>query len=666
MSEDIKKKYISLKEEIEKYNKSYYDEDISLISDFEYDKKLKKLYELEKEYPYLKDETSPSLKVGGMASNKFTKVEHKKPMLSLDNTYSIEDLKEFFNRTKKIVGFDPRYILELKLDGLSISLIYENGILVRALTRGDGKLGEDVTENIYQISSIPKKLNENIDIEVRGEVVLPIKEFKEINEKRVELGLDEFSNPRNAAAGTLRQLDPYVVKERNLDCYLYYLVEPEKFDIKTHKESIEFIEKLGFKTTKIFIECHTLEDFEKEIMYFEKERKKLSYETDGLVIKVDDFSLYEKLGMTAKYPRYAIAYKFTPEKVMTKIIGIDFGIGRTGVITPVANFKPVSLAGSIVKRASLHNFDEIKRKDIKLNDYVIIEKAAEIIPQVVEVVKEKRTDEVKDILVPVKCPSCNNEVYKSDEIVAIKCINIYCPERLNRNIEYFVSRNCMNIKGLGDKITRRFIELGIITNILDVYNLHKFRDLIISQEKMGEKSTDNLLESIEKSKKNSFSRVLYSLGIDFVGKVISELIVNEIPNIDLLINSTYDDLIKIKGVGEVAAKSILKYFSDENNLRIIYGLKEIGLNFENEKIKIKDNLKMKDKTFLATGTLVNFKREEIKELVKLNAGKYLSAVSKNLDYLIVGENAGSKLEKAKKLNIKIISEDEFSSMLEED
>lgn len=655
--------YKKLKEEIEQYNNLYYNENISLVSDFEYDNKLKELYELEKKYPELKDKTSPSNKVGGNVSSKFTKVKHKKSMLSLDNTYSIEDLTEFINRTKKIVNHDPEYILELKLDGLSISLIYEKGILVKALTRGDGKFGEDVTENIFQIESIPKKLNDKIDIEVRGEVVLPIKEFQRINEKRIELGLQEFSNPRNAAAGTLRQLDPYVVKERNLDCYLYYLVDADKFSIKTHKESIDFIKKLGFKTTNVFIECKKIEDFEYQIKYFEKERKKLDYETDGLVIKVNQFSLYEQLGETSKYPRYAIAYKFSPERVMTKIIGIDFGIGRTGVITPVANFKAVNLSGSIVKRASLHNFSEIKRKDIRLYDYVLIEKAAEIIPKVLEVVKEKRTDEVIEIDIPIKCPSCNYDVYKSDDIVAIKCMNIYCKERISRNIEYFVSRNCMNIKGLGDKITRRFIEMGIITNILDIYNLHKFRDLIISQEKMGEKSTDNLLDSIEKSKKNDFSRILYSLGIDFVGKVIADLIVNEIPNISILMNATYEDLVKIKGVGMSAAQSIIKYFSDENNVRIIEGLKEIGLNFENKKIIKEYNENFKDKTFLATGSLINFKRDEIKDIVKLKGGKYLSSVSSNLDYLVVGDNAGQKLEKAKKLNIKIITEEEFEKML---
>lgn len=661
---EVEKKYISLKEEIEKYNNLYYNENTSLISDFEYDQKLRQLKELENMYPYLKNELSPTNVIGGTTSVKFTKVLHKKPMLSLDNTYSIQDLNDFFERTKKIVNCEPSYILELKLDGLSISLIYEKGILTRALTRGDGKYGEDVTENIFQIASIPKKLDKKIDIEVRGEVVLPIKEFQRINEKRIELGLVEFANPRNAAAGTLRQLDPYVVKERNLDCYLYYLVDPEKYNIKSHSESIRFIESLGFKTTKIFIECNKIEDFEAQIKYFEKERKKLDYETDGLVIKVDDFSLYEKLGMTAKYPRYAIAYKFSPETAETKIISIDFGIGRTGVITPVANFKPVNLAGSMVKRASLHNFSEIKRKDIRLNDYVIIEKAAEIIPQVVEVVYEKRDKNATKIEVPTVCPSCKFPLYESNDIIAIKCTNIYCTERINRNIEYFVSRNCMNIKGLGDKIVRKLIELGIITNILDIYNLYKFRDLIVSQEKMGEKSTDNLLESIEKSKKNDFSRVLYSLGIDYVGKVIADLIVDDIKNIDLLMNASYERLTSIKGVGTSAANAILKYFSDENNIRLINGLKEIGLNFENRKSNMKNNINFVSKTFLATGSLVSFKRDEIKELVKLNGGKYLSNVSPNLDYLIVGENAGQKLDKAKKLNIKVITEEEFKKMLE--
>ncbi len=665
MDENIIIEYKRLREEIEKYNNAYYNLDNSLISDYEYDQKIKKLKDMEEKYPYLKDITSPTQNIGGVASEKFSKVEHKVPMLSLANTYSLEDLANFDNRIKKQIDSAYSYILELKLDGLSISLIYKDGILGKAITRGDGKIGEDVTENIMQIKSIPKKLKEKIDLEVRGEVILPIKEFERINSEREQIGEDIFANPRNAAAGTLRQLDSNIVKDRKLDCYLYYLVEAEKYGIKTHLESIEYIEKLGFKTTKVFNKCNNILDFEKEIEYWNIQRKKLDYETDGLVIKINEFELYEKLGYTAKSPKWAIAYKFKPDQIETKIISIDFQVGRTGVITPVANFEPVNLSGSIVKRASLHNFDEIKRKDIKLYDKVIIEKAAEIIPQVVSVLFEKRTGEEQIIEIPEFCPSCNEKTYSFDNIVAIKCINQYCPEQLNRYIEYFVSRNCMNIKGLGDKITRKFVDLGILTNILDIYNLKNFKEMIISLDKMGEKNTNNLLESIEKSKENSYSKVLFSLGIDYVGKTTAELICSNITSIDKLINSTYEELVDIKGIGEKAANSIIEYFKNENNLRIIKGLKELGFVLEQEDIEIIDNQNINGKTFLATGKLVNFKREEIKELVKQNGGKYLSAVSTNLDYLIVGEKAGSKLKKAKDLGIKILTEEEFEKFCKE-
>ncbi|WP_156286491.1 NAD-dependent DNA ligase LigA [Oceanivirga salmonicida] len=664
MNDKIIEKYRLLREEIEKYNNSYYNLDNPLISDYEYDKKIKELNDLEKQYPDLKDNLSPTQKIGGIAAEKFSKVEHKRPMLSLSNTYSLNDLADFDARTKKNINSAYSYVLELKLDGLSISLIYKKGQLIKAITRGDGKIGEDVTENVMQISSIPKKLKESIDIEVRGEIILPIKEFQRINEQREELGEMVFANPRNAAAGTLRQLDANIVKERKLDCYLYYLVDAKNYGLKTHLEAITYLEKLGFKTTKVFTKCNDISDFEREIEYWNIKRKKLDYETDGLVIKINEFDLYDKLGYTAKSPKWAIAYKFKPDQIETKIISIDFQVGRTGVITPVANFEPVNLSGSIVKRASLHNFDEIKRKDIRLYDKVIIEKAAEIIPQVVLVLSDKRTGNEQIINEPSLCPSCNEKTHKFDNIVAIKCINPYCPEQLNRYIEYFSSRNCMNIKGLGDKITRKFIDLGILTNILDIYNLKNFKEMIISLDKMGEKNTDNLLESIEKSKENEYSKVLFSLGIDYVGKTTAELITANISDIDKLINSTYEDLVVIKGIGEKAANSIINYFKDENNLRIIKGLKELGFKLEQKNIETIYNENINEKTFLATGKFINFKREEIKELIKKNGGKYLSAVSANLDYLIVGEKAGSKLKKASDLGITILTEEEFENFLE--
>ena len=657
-------KYLKLKKEIEKYNYYYYEKNESLVSDVEFDNLLKELEQMEKEYPELKNIDSPTENVGGSINEKFKKIKHNKAMLSLANSYNIEDIKEFDARVKKIVNKDVEYILELKLDGLSIDIQYENGKLIRALTRGDGVYGEDVTDNILMIKNIPYTLKENVDIEVRGEIILPISEFNKLNEEREQNGETVFSNPRNAASGTIRQLDSNIVSSRNLKCYIYYVVNNDDFDIYKHEESIKLIEKLGFETTKIFEKYTDILELEKAIFNWDTARKKLDYETDGLVLKVNDMTTYEMLGYTAKSPRWAIAYKFKPEQIETKIISVDFQVGRTGVITPVANFEAVNLSGSIVKRASIHNFDEIKRKDIRLYDTVVIEKAAEIIPQVVNVVFSKRTGEEQIISVPERCPSCNQKTYSFDDIVAIKCLNPYCEEQLTRYIQYFVSRDCMNIVGLGEKITRKLINLGFITSILDIYNLKSFKEELIKLDKMGDKNINNLLNSIENSKKNTFNRIIFSLGIPYIGKTTANIICEHFNNIDNLINAKEEDFLSIKGIGEKATKSIIKYFENTNNKRIVNALKEIGFKLENEEKIIKNNEFITGKNFLATGTLNNFKREEIKEIITSYGGNYLSTVSKKLDYLIVGENAGSKLEKANKLGIKILSELEFLKMLE--
>lgn len=662
---EIREEYEKLKKEIEKHNYLYYEKNESIISDTEFDFLLKRLQEMENAYPYLKEINSPTEKVGGFINDKFTKVRHTTPMLSLANTYNIEDIKDFDNRIKKILKSNENieYVLELKLDGISIDLKYEKGILKEALTRGDGEFGEDVTENVYQIDNIPKKLEKEIDIHLRGEIVLPISEFNKINEIRMENGEDVFANPRNAASGTIRQIDKEIVKQRNLKCYLYFVINTNDFNLKTHMESINLIKELKLPTTNVF-EIHTnFENLQQAINKWDVERKKLNFETDGLVLKVNDLSLYDTLGLTAKSPRWAIAYKFKPDVAMTKLKKISYQVGRTGVITPVANLEAVNLSGSIVKRASLHNFSEIKRKDIRENDYVLIQKAAEIIPQVIKPIVEKRTGIEKIIDIPEKCPFCESEVLTSDEIVAVKCSNRYCPEKLTREIEYFVSRDCMNIKGLGEKITRKLINLGFITNILDLYNLKNFKSELVTLDKMGEKNINNLIESIENSINNEYYRVIYSLGIPFVGKNASMLICDVFDDIEKLKNAKYEELLEIKGIGEKAAFSMIEYLKDENNIRIINSLKEIGFNLKAQKKEINDILN--GQTFLATGSFVTLKREDIKDLVKQNGGVYLSAVSKNLNYLIVGEKAGSKLKKANDLNIKTISENEFLDMLKE-
>jgi len=664
LDNEILKNYTNLKNKIEKYNNLYYNEDNPIISDMEYDGLLRKLKEMEKEYPALLEiDDSPTEKIGGTASNKFSKVEHKVPMLSLSNTYNIAEIEDFDKRVKKIINFSEKieYILELKLDGLSISLIYENGNLTRAVTRGDGKIGEDVTENIMEIESIPKKLKEPISLEVRGEIILPIKNFNKINEEREENGEEVFANPRNAAAGTIRQLDSTIVSKRGLDCYLYYLVNAENYGIKTHLESIKFIEKLGFKTTGIFEEYSDFKTLEKSIEKWRIKREKLDYETDGLVIKINDFSFYETLGYTTKSPRWAIAYKFPAEQVKTRLLDVTFQVGRTGVVTPVAELEAVNLSGSVVKRASLHNFDEIRRKDIKIGDNVIVEKAAEIIPQVVNVVFDDRKGTEKEIKEPESCPACGTKLVKEEGLVALKCLNPHCPEKIKREISYFVSRDAMNISGLGEKIVEKFIELEKIKTVVDIYFLENYRNELENLEKMGKKSVENLLNSINESKNQDFSKVLYALGIPFVGKFNANLLSKTFKDIDVLKEKSVEELLEVKGIGDKAAIAVNTFLNNENNWKIITELKEIGLKFkfeEDELKEVKDN-PIKGKNFLATGKLQKYKRNEIKDIILEKGGNYLSAVSKNLDFLIAGEKAGSKLEKAQNLGIRVLSEDEF-------
>ena len=671
---DVQEKYTKLRNEIEYHNNLYYNEDKPLISDMEYDALMRELKQLEQEYPELlknekNGESSPTEKIGGTASEKFSKVRHRVPMLSLSNTYNISEIEDFDKRIKKIIlsenvkdhSKELEYILELKLDGLSISLIYENGVLVQAVTRGDGQVGEDVTENIMEIKTIPKKLKKNVSLEVRGEIILPISSFNRINQEREDDGEDVFANPRNAASGTIRQLDKTIVAERGLDCYLYYLVNAENYGINTHLESIEYIEKLGFKTTKIFEKYTDFKELEKSIDKWHNDRKKLDYETDGLVIKVNNFALYETLGYTTKSPRWAIAYKFPAEQVKTKLMDVTFQVGRTGVITPVAELEAVNLSGSVVKRASLHNFDEIRRKDIKIGDNVIVEKAAEIIPQVVNVVFDDRTGKEIEIQEPANCPVCNSELAHEEGLVALKCHNPLCPEKVKRQIAYFVSRDAMNISGLGDKIVEKFIELGKIKTIVDIYSLEKYREELENLEKMGQKSVDNLINSIESSKNRDFSKVLYALGIPFVGKFNANLLTKTFKNIENLKNQSIENLLAVKGIGDKVALAVNTFLNDENNWKIITDLKNIGLQFainETNSEEIANN-PIKDKNFLATGKLQKYKRNDIKDIILSKGGNYLSAVSKNLDFLIAGEKAGSKLEKAEKLGVRVLTEDEF-------
>lgn len=664
---DIKLKIDELRKKIKEYNNIYYGEGESPISDYEYDKLLEELKKLEEKYPEYRDENSPTLKVGTSEKNlKFQKVEHEHPMLSLANSYNNGEILDFIERIKRRLIKEKKltYCLEVKLDGLSISLIYKEGRLIRAVTRGDGYIGEDVTENVMQIESVAKVLSQKIDIEIRGEIVLPIDNFKKLNQNRLERGEELFANPRNAASGTLRQLDSGVVKERGLDAYFYFLVNAEKYGLKNHSESIKFLEDLGVKTTGIFELLEEEKVIKQRIEYWEKERYQLPYETDGLVLKVNNIALWEEIGYTSKTPRWAIAYKFPASQASTKLNSVTWQVGRTGKLTPVAELEEVELSGSRVKRASLHNISEIQRKDIRIGDRVFIEKAAEIIPQVVKAIKEARNGDEKEIEEPTNCPVCNSELKREDGLVDIKCVNRECPAKIQGEIEYFVSRDALNITGLGSKIVERFLELGYIKDVSDIYNLKNYRKEIEKLEKMGEKSVENLLTSIERSKERSYDKIIYSLGIPFIGKVASKILADASKNIENLMKMTFEDLVNIDGIGEIAAKEIKEFFSLEKNKLLIEKLKEKGLKFEIEKSKKEESTSIfSGKNFLFTGSLKNFTREGIKEEIERLGGKNLNAVSKNLDYLIVGEKAGTKLKKAQELGtVKILTEDEFIAL----
>lgn len=664
--DEIKQKIENMRADILKYNQYYYTNNESLISDVEYDNLIKELKDLEDKYPQFKTMESPTERVGAtnLRETKFQKVTHKKPMLSLSNTYNEEEIGDFIERIRKLIPEDKelKYALELKLDGLSISIQYEKGKLVKGVTRGDGAIGEDVTENIMQIATIPHKLSEPLDLEVRGEIVLPISNFVKLNEKRMEAGEEVFANPRNAASGTLRQIDSTIIKERGLDSYFYFLVDADKYGVKTHSESIKFLEKLGFKTTGVCEVLETASKLKKRIDYWEKAKENLDYETDGMVIKVDELELWNILGNTTKSPRWAIAYKFPAKQVTTTMLGVTWQVGRTGKVTPVAELEEVLLSGSKVKRASLHNFHEIERKDIRIGDKVFIEKAAEIIPQVVKSIKEFRDGSEQKIVEPTECPVCQSPVAREDGQVDIKCTNPNCPGKIKGRIEYFVSRDAMNISGFGSKMVEKMLELGFIKNAGDIYNLKSHEEELVKIEKMGKRSVEKLLDSIEESKKRDYSKVLYALGIPFIGKYSGKLLANASGNIDKLMSMSVEELIQIDGVGDKGAKAVYDFFKDKENLELIEVLREYGLQFAQE---IKETQNEEDKifegkTFLFTGTLKNFKREEIKEEIEKLGGKNLSAVSKNLDYLIIGEKAGSKLKKAQELGtVKILTEDEF-------
>lgn len=659
--EKIKEEVERLRKEIEYHNYRYYVLAQPVISDEEYDKLMKRLIELEEKYPELKSPDSPTQRVGGQLLEGFESVEHSEPMLSLDNTYNEAEILNFDERVKKLVG-QVEYVAELKIDGVSIALRYEDGILKRAITRGDGVKGDDVTANVKTIKSIPLRLPEPLTIEVRGEIFMPVQYFEQFNQQREEEGLPAFANPRNATAGTLHLLDPSEVSQRKLDSFIYYVVKPQLYGIKTQWEALKFLESLHFKVNPHSRLCGNVHDVIKYWQEWTEKRRELEYWIDGVVVKVNDFEKQNELGWTAKSPRWAIAFKFPAQQVKTKILNIVYQVGRTGVITPVAEFEPVELEGTIVKRASLHNFDYIQENDIRIGDYVFIEKAGGIIPQISYVITDLRTGNESVVNPPDRCPVCGGEVGKeSGEYVAYKCLNPHCPAKLKRHLEVFVSRQALDIQGLGPKILSKIVDAGLVKDIADIFYLTIFDLSQISG--LGPKMISNILSEIDKAKQVPLERLLVGLGIPNIGEKTAKVLAKKFKTMDTLSNATVEELLEIEGIGEDIAQSIVNYFKDPKTKEIIQKLKKAGVNMETSETQAQNILD--GLTFCITGTLKAFSKEEAKKFVESLGGHFTDNLTKKTDYLVVGENPGSKLEKANKYGVKILTEEEFLKMLAE-
>ncbi|MBF7097262.1 NAD-dependent DNA ligase LigA [Alkalibacter mobilis] len=659
MSKDPKAEILELIEEIEKHNKLYYNADSPVIDDYTYDMMMKRLAELEEEYPEYSFSYSPSKRVGGNPLEKFQKVEFTTPKLSLTNAFSDEDLRAFDQRLAKLTD-DFTYSMEYKYDGLTVVLYYEDGIFVRGATRGDGVIGEDVTENLRTIKNIPLRLNEPETLEVRGEVYIDKANFERLNEKRIEDDENLFANPRNAAAGSIRQLDSKVTAARPLDIFVFSLESGGSQGFKTHSQSLEYLSKLGFKTSR----CVKADNIDQVIRFcheLERTRGELPYEIDGLVVKVDELEKRTEMGQTEKSPRWAIAYKFPPEEKETVVESIQVQVGRTGVLTPVANLKPVLISGSVVSRATLHNQDYITEKDIREGDVVLIRKAGEIIPEVVRVNKDHRDKSSEPYVIPVTCPECGGPTHRNPEEADVKCLNVSCPAQIRRKIVHFVSKKAMNIEGMGPKQVQKFIEKGIISDISDIYDLKDKKDDIMALENSGEKSFINMVNAIEDSRKRPLSRLIFALGIPFVGEKTSKLLAERYETMDNLSQSTLEELQKIDEVGSVIAEETRAFFDNPENIQLIDKLKDKGLNMSEGKKSV-TNL-FKGKKFVLTGTLPTLKRDEAKKIIEENGGSVVGSVSKKTDYVLAGEAAGSKLEKALSLDVAVIDEDTFLSMI---
>jgi DNA ligase (NAD+) len=666
--EDAKKRVQELRQLLNEHNYRYHVLDEPVISDSEYDQLMRELTALEEQFPELITPDSPTQRVGGEPLPYFEKVVHRSPMLSLGNAFNEEDLREFDERVRKAAGGRPvRYVCELKIDGLAVSLRYEDGLFVRGATRGDGTTGEDITQNLKTIRSLPLRLKEPVSLEVRGEAFMPRSAFERLNALREERGEPLFANPRNAAAGSLRQLDPRLAAERTLDLFIYALGEADEERLSTHTETLEYLSKLGFKVNPARRTVERIEDVLAFIQEWKERRPDLSYDIDGIVIKVDDLRLREEMGNTAKSPRWAIAYKFPAEEAVTILREIELNVGRTGVVTPTAILDPVSLAGTIVKRASLHNEDMIREKGIMLGDHVIVKKAGDIIPEVVGVIKNKRTGEEKPFSMPTKCPECHSQLVRLEGEVALRCINPECPAQTREGIIHFVSRGAMNIDGLGEKVVTQLFEHGLVRGVADLYYLKK--EDLLQLERMGEKSATNLLQAIEASKENSLERLIFGLGIRFVGAKGAKILARHYKQMERLLDAKKEELVALEEIGPKMADSIVTYMAKPEVRETIKRLKEAGVNMEYKggadeaAGKGAEDHPFAGKTVVITGTLESMSRNEASALLESLGAKVTGSVSKKTDLLIAGEKAGSKLEKAKKLGIEVWDEELFLSHL---
>ena len=647
---------------LNKYSYDYYVEDNPQISDTEYDTLYKQLEKLEENHPEYILENSPTQRVGDRVLDEFEKITHKIPMLSLSNTFSTEDLRDFDARVSKLVpGHNVEYICELKIDGLAISIKYEDGRLVSAATRGDGSVGEDVTENIKTIFSIPKVLKDNKTFEVRGEVYLPRKSFELLNSERESNNEVLFANPRNAAAGSLRQLDSKITAKRRLSAFIYSIVGDDS--IVSQENALNTAKEYNLPVNPNFKLCKNIDEVIDYINYWTEHKKNLPYDIDGIVIKVNSYSTQEEVGYTQKSPRWATAYKFPEEELATKLLDVELSVGRTGIITPVAILDPIVISGSTVSKASLHNKDIIEELDIHIGDMVVVKKAGEIIPKVVRVIRELRTEGSTKYTMPNTCPSCGQQTYTKENDPFTRCKNPDCPDQNIRRIIHFASRDALNIEGLGDKVVTTLYEKGIIAHTIDLFSLE--REKLISLDRMGEKSVDNLLNAIENSKQNSLDKVIFALGILNVGKKAGKILAEKYLNLTNLMNATLDELVNLDDVGQITAESILDYLSDENNIKFINDLIKIGMNPQYEVQDVNTDNIFTGKTVVLTGKLVELTRNEAKEYLEKYGAKVTGSVTSKTDLVIAGEKAGSKLAKAEQLGIRVINEEEFANMVRE-